>query len=194
MATFIHNNFRKLLRRIVAVGYSSGTSDIDIKDFTDITGYTGGENDNPATITYNNVFTRSATGKTLSSIRNDSSTSVCGLIYGAIGRSIENEPDYDLGETIDTILVSSSPTRGYNTTFVSTIVNSSNTSIEFDEIALFIHYKTSSGTPWNGGTNMNFMLMKKNLDAPITLPAGASVTVTCSLFSDVEPDIEVEVN
>ena len=195
----IHNNFRKLMRLFSRGGTSNKPF---IKDFTDITGYTG-INDGQNYSTGERLF-YAITSSNYSGIQNTGSnyrtwdaikefTSTTGSNFYILGsKSVVDEPDYTVGSVSSNLLISMVSTYNtnlYNYVITGVLQNSGSESIIIDEIALMTHCYYNNAIAWhNAYSTAEFLLIKENLSTPITLEAGASISVTFNLFAD-EPEI-----
>ena len=183
----IHNNFRKVVKRFMGAGVVSSTIQPLYYDFIDITGYVGNSSDTlVAYVTCATFGNSNVSNATLSSIQTGTSSTYQTLWYACIGNTAQNEPEYTLGSIIENDLTfTTSNIKSGNVVAVTTITNTGSSDIQFDEVGLFYHvYNTASATNWNGKKYMNMLLIKEVLNASRTLPAGASVSISFSLFDE----------
>jgi hypothetical protein len=206
----IHNNFRKLMR-LFSKGSTGSSYKPFIKNLTDVTGYTGVQDNLDWTqgdCLFYSVYTAQYTSHasygvgsyyTYAQIRADNNGSAGNsgsnfFIMG--GQSIDNEPDYSLGNIPDNLRIcmvytssSSANADVYNYPITGTLQNNSSTSITIDELALFTHCYYNNATAWHGSyKTADFLLIKETLTTPIKLEAGDSISVSFNLFTD-EPEI-----
>ena len=201
----IHNNFRKLMRLFARGGSSYKPF---IKDFTDITGYTGiNDGQNYSTgeklfygVTannYSNIQNIGATYRSWDTIKELASSSGSNF-YVLGGKSIIDEPDYTLGSVSNDLLISmisTFDTSLYNYVITGVLQNSGSESIIIDELALMTHCYYNTTNAWHSAYKYaDFLLIKENLSAPITLAGGASISVTFSLFADEAEIVSVSEN
>ena len=198
----IHNNFRKLMRL-----FSRGSSSSKpwIKDFTDITGYTG-VNDGQDYSTGERIFLNATYSNftsitvvdygvyyTWSAIQ---ALNYSGANYYVLGgKSVTDEPDYTLGSVsnyLQICMTSTNQTSLYDYLITGVLKNNGTEPIIIDELALMTHLYYNNATAWHGQYRYaDFLLIKEKLTTPITLEAGASISVTFKLFAD-EPTVTVE--
>lgn len=203
----IHNNFRRLLRRILSVGYSSGSSRPPSSNgIVDTTGYI--ETDNANSYAWKNAIcaeifdSRNITNKQVSTVFNTKliSGATCDTVYFLLpGSTASNEPDYTLGSFADSLMLTTSNSISENAIlFTSTLTNPNETDVIFNELGLFLHFETNSSSyKWNDSFYMNMLLAKEILSTPITIPGYSSVTLTMDMFGDVTvtpPNNEVNTN
>ena len=185
----IHNNFRKLIKRFMGAGTSNASDTRPLYyDYVDIDGYTGTSSDACARYAAASTFaSTNLSNRTLSDLRSYSATGGGVLYYVAIGNSTENEPDYTLGTTLSSyITYSTSSNKEYDLLAVSTIANIGTTDVTFDEMGLFIHvWSSSTSYKWNDSRYFDVLLIKEKLDAPRTIPANSSISITFNLFEEV---------
>lgn len=195
----IHSNMRKLIKRFMCAGDNTGTSTLPlVYDFTDITGYTGTATSADAGALYlngNSFATNNFTNLSLSGIYSwnagaSAATAAGQGYYIVVGNTSANELDYTLGTILSENLVfSTANTKQYDALAITTISNTGNTDITFDEIGLFLHAKfmtSSSGVAkWTSGNFAEFLLIKEQLETAKTIPAYSSISITFNLFGEV---------
>lgn len=212
----IHNNFRKLMRLFSKSSSGSSTKPF-IKNLTDVTGYTGVQDNLDWTqgdrlfysITNSQYASHASYGTsnyyTYAQILADTSGSAGSsgsnfFIMG--GQSINNEPDYSLGNIpanlrICMVNTSSSSANAdvYNYPITGVLQNNSSESMTIDELALFTHCYNNNTQAWHDAYKTgDFLLIKENLSAPITLESGDSISVTFNLFADESEILSVSEN
>lgn len=196
----IHNNLRKMLKRLFGQGFSSSTTDglTNNEDFTDITGYTGsisnGDNlgcyvvsssiyfpfDSNPPIQVNNVAQGSLLGSTTSS-----------RIFGVIGSTEAGEGDYTLGNISNytDIVITTANSKRTDIIFSTTFYNPRSTAVTFDEVGVIYHIRPNSSTvKWHNNTEVttvDMLLIKEVFSTPQTIPAGGAVSVAFNLLGDV---------
>lgn len=203
----IHNNFRRLLRRILSVGYSSGLSRPPSGNgIVDITGYIETDDANSYAwkngICMENFGKHNISNKQVSTVFNTkfiSSSSYETIYFLLPGNTVSNEPDYTLGSFADSLMLTTANSISENAVlFTSTLTNPNETDVIFNELGLFLHFETSSDYyKWNDSYYMNMLLAKEILSTPITIPGYSSVTLTMDMFGDVTvtpPNNEVNTN
>ena len=176
----IHDNFRKLIRRYW--GANSGTSGNPlIYDYVDISGYVGTDADTGALyISYRTFANYNVNNYTLAQIHALGSGNL--LYYIAIGNSTENEPNYNLGETLDNgLLFTTSSTKADALLCTTSITNTTSQDMTFNEVGMFYHIQ---GGKWHGVSSAAFdiLLIKETLDAPAVLPANSTISITFNLL------------
>lgn len=180
----IHNNFRKILKKLLGYGYATG-NDL-VRDYTDIYGYTGSvaSGDIVREIFSANVFNKTFSNVDLDTIINNKSSTYI-TCFAVIGNSTENEQDYTLGELISNNVRISTANVKESATFSTTITNVGGTAISFDEVALMYHYFASNYWHNPANTAVNLLLIKEKLSEPLTLGAGDSISISFNMFGDV---------
>jgi len=186
--------------RLFSRGSSSTSTKPWIKNFTDITGYTGVQDgldySHGETLFYNisygsfTTHTSIAPGNYCDWSYIKTYTSNGFYILG--GQRIENEPDYTLGNVPTGLKVGMMTTSGssldvYNYLIKGNLNNSNSTeTITIDEIALFFHiHHSSSYTAWHGQySDGDFLLIKEYLETPVTLEPGDDIAISFNLFGD----------
>lgn len=186
----IHNNLRKFLSQLACGANSSYPT-----NYIGLVNIEGTVTDSPYNATavaantktfnpfyYSAISSAQISNKKRSAILSEVNTGSaysCAKLVSFIGNSVEGEYDYTLGEFVDDDAILYSTSNSYNTRLsaVTTVYNSSNSDITFNEIGLMWKLIASSAIP-------PYILIKEVLSESITIASGESIAISFILLGD----------
>lgn len=187
----IHNNLRKLLSQLACGANSSYPT-----NYIGLVNIEGTVTESPYNSTavaantktfnpfyYSAISSAQISNKKRSAILSEVNTGSaysCAKLVSFIGNSVDGEYDYTLGEFVDDDAILYSTSNSYNTRLsaVTTLYNSSNSDITFNEIGLMWKLIASSAIP-------PYILIKEVLPESITIASGESIAISFILLADV---------